>query len=88
MDIAARLTNDLPNRKHQTGELTSEFYQRFKGKIISISFDILQKTETERLLLIHSDATITLADRRQYKKSTDQYFREYRWKNIQQNIRK
>ena len=91
MDIAARLTNHLPNRKHQTSELTSEFYQRFKGKIIAISFDILQKTETERLLLIHSDASITLvlkSDRRQYKKTTDQYFHEYRCKNLQQNTSK
>ena len=70
MDIAARRTNNLPNRKHQTDELTSEFYQRLKGKIISILYDIFQKTETERLLLTHSDASITVvlkSDRRHYK---------------------
>ena len=70
MDIAARRSNNLPNRKHQTDELTSEFYQRHKGKIISILYDIFQKTETERLLLTHSDASITVvlkSDRRHYK---------------------
>jgi len=44
MDIAARQANNLPNRKHQRDELTSEFHQRFKGKIISILYDIFQKT--------------------------------------------